>query len=110
MNLISLVTHGLSSIAVYGDVVGTRILLSIVFLLGFLFLVFCIVVIIRIFTNFAIPGWATYVTGILLVSGLQLILIGMVFSLSILAARNNNNFIPVRDYTYYVDHCRSLKS
>ncbi len=110
MNLVSLITHGLSSIAVYGDVVGTRILLFIAFLLGLLFLIFCIVFIVKMFTNFAIPGWATYVTGLLLISGLQLILIGMVFSLTILAARNNNNFIPVRDYTYYVDYCRSLKS
>lgn len=103
MNLVSLITHGLSSISVYGDVVGTRILLAIVILLCILFLTLCIVVLVRLFTDLAIPGWATYVVGLLVISVLQLILIGTVFSLIILAARNNVNVIPIRDYKYYVD-------
>lgn len=103
MNLVSLVTHGLSSIAVYGDLVGTRILLAIVILLILLLIALCLVVLIRLLTNLAIPGWATYVIGLLVIFALQLIIIGTVFSLIILASRNSVNVIPVRDYKYYVD-------
>jgi glycosyltransferase involved in cell wall biosynthesis len=103
MNLVSLVTHGLSSIAVYGDIVGTRILLSIVALFIFLVLIFSLVIIIKFFTNWAIPGWATYVSGLLIIFIFQLILLGAVFSMIILSSRNSFNFIPIRDYKYYVD-------
>jgi glycosyltransferase involved in cell wall biosynthesis len=103
MNLVSLVTHGLSSIAVYGDIVGTRILLSIVALFAFLVLIFSSVFIIKFFTNWAIPGWATYVSGLSTIFLFQLILMGAVFSMVILSARNALNFIPIRDYKYYVD-------
>jgi hypothetical protein len=109
MNLVSLITHGLSSIAVYGDLVGTRILLAIVILSVLLLLALCLVVLIRFLTDLAIPGWATYVFGLLVISFLQLILIGTVFSLIILAARNSVNIIPIRDYKYYVDEFFPLK-
>ena len=103
MNLVSLVTHGLSSIAVYGDIVGTRILLSIVVLLVILLLTLCFVILVRILTDWAIPGWTTYVSGLLIISLLQLVLIGTAFSMLLLSARNSFSFMPIRDYKYYVD-------
>lgn len=103
MNMVSLVTHGLSSIAVYGDVAGTRILLSTAILLILLLLVLCIVLVIRLFTNWGIPGWATYVSGLLIISLFQLIFMGTIFSMIILSARNNSNFIPIRDCEPFVD-------
>jgi hypothetical protein len=109
MNLVSLITHGLSSIAVYGDWVGTRILLAIVILSVLLLFALCLVVLIRLLTDLAIPGWATYTFGLLLISFLQLILIGTVFSLIILATRNSLNVIPLRDYKYYIDEFFTLK-
>ena len=109
MNLVSLVTHGLSSIAVYGDIVGTRILLGIVVLLFLLLLLLGSVLLIRILTDWGIPGWATYVSGLLVLSLFQLVLIGTVFSMIILSTRNQSNFIPIRDYRYYVDDFFQLK-
>lgn len=108
MNLVSLVTYGLSSIAVYGDIVGTRILLSVVVLLVVLLLTLLVVIITRVFTDFAIPGWASYVSGLLTLSLLQLILLGTVFSIIILSARNQYSFIPIRDYKYFVDRFINL--
>ncbi|AFY78992.1 MAG: glycosyltransferase [Hydrococcus sp. C42_A2020_068] len=109
MNLVSLVTHGLSSIAVYGDVVGTRILLSIIVLLILFLIVLCLVFLVKFLTKWAIPGWATYVSGLLVVSLLQLVILGTVFSMIILSTRNNLGFIPMRDYKYYVEECFQLK-
>ncbi len=106
MNLVSLVTHGLSSIAVYGDIVGTRILLATVFLLLVVCVLLGIVLTIRIFTNWGVSGsgWTTYTSGLLTLSLFQLMLLGTVFSMIILSARNSFNIIPVRDYKYYVDN------
>lgn len=103
MNLVSLVTHGLSSIAVYGDVVGTRILLSASFLSVFLLSSLLVILFIRLFTDWGIPGWATYASGLLILALFQIILIGTVFSMVILSARSSSNFIPIRDYKYCVD-------
>jgi hypothetical protein len=106
MNLVSLVTHGLSSIAVYGDIVGTRILLATVSLLVIFLLLLGIVLTIRLYTTWGFPGsgWATYTSGLLIVSLLQLIILATIFSMTILSARNSFNIIPVRDYKYYVDN------
>lgn len=108
MNFVSLITHGLSSIAVYGDIVGTRILLIITLLLLGLIGLSAITISIRLFTDLAIPGWTTYVIGLLIVTAFQLVLIGTIFSLMILATRNNQNIIPIRDYHFYIDHKQSL--
>lgn len=109
MNLVSLVTHGLSSIAVYGDIVGTRILLAIVILLMLILFMLVLVFLIKFLTNFAIPGWATYVVGLLIILALQLILIATVFSLITLASRNSFSIIPIRDYKYYIDDFFQLR-
>jgi hypothetical protein len=109
MNLVSLVTHGLSSIAVYGDIVGTRILISTAILLALLLVVLGIVVLIRLLTDWGVPGWATYVSGLVILSLFQLILLGTVFSMIILSARNNSSFIPIREYKHFVDSFFELK-
>src|SRR6185295_9677691 len=79
MNLISLIMHGLSASAVFGEVIALRLLvatflLAIAALLGVL-----LVVAIRFFTFLAIPGWATLSTGILMIVFLQAFTSAMVF-------------------------------
>ena len=60
MNFVALVSHGLSAISVFGDIVGVRLLIG--SLAGSLLagLGIVIVVAIRLFTDEAVPGWATY--------------------------------------------------
>lgn len=100
MDLVSLVVHGLSAMAVFGDRIGVRLL--IVVSLGMLFAVAALitVVIIRFITDLAIPGWATYVTGFLLLMLMQMLLVVLVFVFVILAGRNAVNVIPTRDYLH----------
>src|SRR5438094_758468 len=103
MNLIALVTHGLSAMAVFGDRIGVRLL--IVVSLGMVLAGGALigVVGIRLLTTLAIPGWATYVSGILLVMLVQMLLVILVFAFVILAARDTASFIPGRDYVYLTD-------
>jgi hypothetical protein len=103
MDLVSLVVHGLSAMAVFGDRIGVRLLILVS--LGMLLAVGGMVGVatIRLTTDLAIPGWATYVCGLLLVFLTQMLLVILVFVFVILAARNAVNVIPNRDYVHIMD-------
>jgi len=102
MNFVALVTHGLSAISVFGDVVGVRLLIG--SLVGSLLATVGIVVVvmIRFFTHQAIPGWATFATGILAIILVQFITIAAIFTFFMLSNRTNLGFVPIRDYNLFV--------
>jgi hypothetical protein len=108
MNLVALVNHGLAGIASFHDAVATRILLAnvagVVLLAGGLIAVGFT----RLFTGVAIPGWATYGAGLLLILLVQLV--GLSFSLvfTLITNRLNIQFLPARDYQFFVDRVESL--
>jgi polyisoprenyl-phosphate glycosyltransferase len=102
MNFVSLVTHGVSSISVYADVVGTRLLILTAITILSIILLLLFVLIVRIFTNWAIPGWASYMFGLLCSILLQNIMLSVVFVLMILNTRNSYGFIILQDYHYFI--------
>ena len=67
MDMVSLVAHGLSAMAVFGDRIGVRLLFVIGFGMALSIIGLVSVFAVRVATDLAIPGWATYLTGILLV-------------------------------------------
>jgi len=108
MNFIALVTHGLSAISVFGDIIGVRILIaslagSICAGLGIL-----AAVLIRLLTDRAIPGWATYATGTLAIILMQFMTIAASFTFFMLSNRSSYGFIPARDYQLFVAEVRSV--
>jgi polyisoprenyl-phosphate glycosyltransferase len=110
MNLLSLVTHGLSAVAVFSDRVGVRLLTATSLLVTLAASVLGLVVWTRLATNLAIPGWATNAAGLLVIA--LLVLTGLLFgfSLMILKGRENAGFLPLRDYAYYVAEERVIHS
>jgi hypothetical protein len=84
MSLPSLVVHGLQSISLFSHNIAARLLLVCATLLMFPFLGIIVVVLVRTLTDLAIPGWATYVTGIMLVAILQLLALVLLFAFLIL--------------------------
>jgi polyisoprenyl-phosphate glycosyltransferase len=103
MNFVALVSHGLSAISVFGDIVGVRLLIgslagSVLACLGIV-----LVGMIRFFTNRAIPGWATYATGTLAIIAIQMITIATSFTFFVLSNRANLGFVPLRDYLLFVE-------
>ena len=77
MNFTALIVHGLSAIAVFGDIVSVRLLISAA-VSGFASLALIVAVAcIRLTTSLAIPGWATFVTGLLLVICIQAIMLSV---------------------------------
>lgn len=102
MNFVSLVGHGLSAISVFGDAVGIRLLISSIAGSFLAALGILAVISIRFLTDRAIPGWATYVTGMLVIIMIQLISIAASFTFFVLSSRTNFGFIPSRDYHLFV--------
>lgn len=103
MSLVALVVHGLSAMAVFGDRIGVRLLIVIGAAMGVLSTVILTVFGVRVFTTLAVPGWATYVTGLLVVMLMQMLLVVLIFAFVILAARDNASIVPSRDYVHFVD-------
>lgn len=108
MNLLSLVTHGLSAIAVFSDRVGVRLLTVTGLLAATAAGALALVIWIRLVTNLAIQGWATNAAGLLVVALLMLTGLFFGFSLMILKGRENGGFLPLRDYSYYIAEERPL--
>ena len=110
MNFVALVSHGLSAISVFGDIVGVRLLIASLggSLLAGLGIV--AVLMIRFLTDRAIPGWATSATGILVIIAIQLISIATCFTFFVLFNRTNLGFVPLRDYSWFVDEAVDIYS
>lgn len=102
MNFVSLVAHGLSAISVFADVVGVRLLIASV--VGSLLAAggIAAVTAIRLFTNLAIPGWATGAVGLSLIVLIQCITMAAGFTFFMLSNRTNMAFIPLRDYALFI--------
>jgi hypothetical protein len=108
MNFVSLVIHGLSSIAAYGDVVGVRMLLGSLAVIAATVIGLLTVVFIRTMTDMAISGWATNAFGLLLIIMFQAIIGSIMFIFITLSNRQGAQFLPVRDYSYYVLKIRRI--
>lgn len=102
MGFVSLVTHGLSAISVFGDVVGTRLLLVFSGIGVLATTLIAVTVGVRLATHLAIPGWATYSAGLLLLLLFQSLTLAMVFTFVVLSSRGQSNFVPMRDCPVYI--------
>lgn len=102
MNFVSLVTHGLSAVSVYGDIVGVRLLLGTSVLIVLSLAGVLIVFAIRLVTELAIPGWASYLSALLLIILMQAVTLSLFFIFLILNNRNSAGFLPERDYQHFI--------
>jgi hypothetical protein len=106
MNFNSLVLHGLSSIAVYFDYLSVKILKLSLYGILLCFLSVIYILSEKLFTNSAIPGWASSL--ILIVSGiiLQLFSVTLVVLLLQLSARKN---IVAPNSKIYLDFIENIE-
>jgi hypothetical protein len=102
MNFVSLVTHGLSAISVYSDVVGVRLLVLSVLLAVAALGGIVASVMVRLTSAWAIPGWATSTVGLLMILLGQAVMAAFVFSFMVLGSRHASPFLPCRDYSFFV--------
>ena len=102
MNFVSLLIHGLSAMSVFSDQVSARLLTAAV---GFAAVAMGLIGVtagIRWFTDLAVPGWATYTVGLLLVLVVQLLSFATLFAFLIASRRSSLNFLLTRDAPYFI--------
>jgi E3 ubiquitin-protein ligase DOA10 len=97
MNFVSLVMHGLSAMAVYTDIVMVRLMIGTLVLSAATVIGILCVVAVRVFTDLAIPGWATYVAGLLTVILMQAVLLFAISAFNVLGTRSLKVVIPRLD-------------
>ena len=108
MGFVSLVTHGLSAISVYSDTVGVRLMCFAAALMVTSLGAMGVVLVIRLFTNMAIPGWASSAAGILAGIILNALMLLTVFVFFTLQLRDAASFLPLRDYHHHILGSKSL--
>lgn len=102
MSFVSLVVHGLSAISVYSDVVFTRLIVATSTLSAAAVIGLLAVAMVRLFTTLAIPGWATFTAGLLLVLMVQAVMFAAGLTFQVLGSRQHLSVIPRRDYATFV--------
>lgn len=103
MNLVSLVGHGLSAIAVFADRVGVRILIAAIAMFAVTMIGLGIVLGGSILSHVAPAPWVVVAAIVSLVIVVQTIATASLFVLQVLFARGGATFIPARDYQFFVD-------
>jgi hypothetical protein len=102
MNFQSLILHGLSAISVYADLVLVRILIATMVLAAATLVSILGVVAVRLFTELAIPGWATNAVGLLFIMFMQALLIAAVSAFMLLSSRSGKPILPATDALRYI--------
>jgi polyisoprenyl-phosphate glycosyltransferase len=102
MNFISLVTHGLGAISVYSDVVMVRLMIATLTTTGITLLGICWVLVEKLFTNLAIPGWATSAIGVLAIILIQALMLFTISAFNLMNNRSIKLVIPRLDAPSFV--------
>lgn len=103
MNFVALVAHGLAAMSVHSERLAVRALAATLGAVALTGATLTVVLLIRLTTDLAIPGWASSVGLALLVLIAQLLTLSVVFVFTILHRRSSAEFLPVRDYGHYID-------
>jgi hypothetical protein len=108
MNFVALVSHGLSALSVHAELIGVRLLVLSAVASVAVSVLLAAVVGIRLWTSLAIPGWATTAAGLLVLVLFQTLAAAVFFIFLVLHGRSQPLFIPIRDYTFFVEGARSV--
>jgi len=103
MNYHGLILHGLGAISIHIERVSTRLLMiasftGITALIGIL-----VVLYIKIFTDNAVPGWATNFISSLILIIFQTIIMSLLLTFIILNRKTQKAVIPFTDYSQYLN-------
>jgi polyisoprenyl-phosphate glycosyltransferase len=108
MNFNSLLLHGLGAIAVFVDVIATRLLVVSVGMILVSLLAIAAIFAIKTFTSLAIPGWASSVMSAMFIILLQSFLLSLFTIFLYLSSQSQRKFIPAQHYTDYVDRIETV--
>jgi glycosyltransferase involved in cell wall biosynthesis len=101
MNFTRLLIHGLGAIAVFMEVIASRLLVFSFCLIGFSLLVILVLLGIKTFTDWAVPGWTSTVISSMLVVLLQSFLLSLFTLFLYFSSESQRKFVPAHHYTDY---------
>jgi hypothetical protein len=102
MNFVSLVTHGLSSISVFNNIVFVRLtIFSIIFFI-FSMAGIAAVLYLKFVMHKATPGWSSTVIGTLLILCVQFMLMVISSTFTTLGNKNLNSFSLLKEYKSFI--------
>ena len=102
LNLTALVIHGIAAISCYNEIVGVRLIFFSLGLSAVLTSLVIAVVVIRLATTWAIPGWATDAVGLLLILLVEISLMVVAFAAIAISSRKAHFFSPVQHYKFLI--------
>lgn len=108
MDVASLVAHGLAGIATFQETVATRILIANAICLTFLLVLFVVAIGIRLWTILAIPGWAIYTVGVIVILLTQILAVSFSLVFFVISNRSRAVFVPARDCPVFMDGLETL--
>jgi hypothetical protein len=108
MDFVSLLVHGLGAISVFSDVVGARLLALTAMAVSLAAALIGAVTAMRLFTPLAIPEWAGYATGILLIVLAQALIVSLALVFIIVSGRAAPAFLPIRDAPFFIDRAERV--
>ncbi len=109
MNFNSLLIHGLGAIAVFIEVIASRLLIFSLTLIGISLVVILAVVGIKSFTDLAIPGWTSTVVSAMLIILLQSFLLSLFTIFLYLSSQSQRKFIPAKHYKDYTGPLETIQ-
>jgi len=102
MDFDALIALGLSAISVYADIVLVRIIIGTLVVSALTAAGLAVVAAIRLFTDLAIPGWASTVFGSLSIVLMQSVIFAIVSAFLLLSSRSAKPIIPMIDALDFV--------
>jgi len=102
MNFTALILLGLSAMSVYSEIVLVRVLVAALGCSLVAFVAFVGVVLIRIFSNLAIPGWTSTVGGLLILLLFQALAVSAGTAFQILGDRSRPLVVPAIDANQFI--------
>ena len=102
MNFTSLLLHGLGAIAVFLEIIVTRAAIISFLLMAFALLAIAFILVIKIGTNLAIPGWASTFSSSMLIILLISFIISLISIFIYLSMQSQQKIIPALHYKDYI--------
>jgi glycosyltransferase involved in cell wall biosynthesis len=102
MNLDALIAHGLSAISVYADIVLVRIMIGMLGIAALTVVGLFGITAMRLFTDLAIPGWASTIFSSLSIVLFQSLIFAVISAFLLLNARSAKPVIPMIDAPQFV--------
>lgn len=102
MNFNSLILHGLSSLSVHLDIISIRVIIFSLVLFALTVVGIVGLLIVKIFTEYAIPGWTSTISLVLILFLTQILTFSFLLIFMYLNFKNQKDFNPLEHYKQFI--------